>query len=49
MVVESGGRGRVAREKATPEDLGILNKRGAKGSALNGGKGAFLMTKKIEV
>ena len=37
------------REKGTLEDLGVLNKRGAKGFALNGGKGTFLMTKKMKV
>ena len=47
--VKSGGQGGAKREKGTPEDLGILNKCGAKGSALNGGKGTFLMTKKTEV
>ena len=41
--------GGARREKGMPEDLGILDKHGAKGSALNGGKGMFLMTKKTEV
>ena len=38
VVVKSGGWGGAAREKGTPEDLGILNKHGAKGSALSRGK-----------
>ena len=48
-VVENGGRGGATRKKATPKDLGILNKCGAKGAALGGGKGTLLMTKKTEV
>jgi hypothetical protein len=45
-IVESGGWGGATREKGTPKDLGILDKRGAKGSALKRGKGTLLMTKK---
>ena len=48
-LVESGGRGRAAREKGTPEDLGILNKHGAQGSALKRGKGPLLMMKKMQI
>ena len=32
-----------------PEDLGILDKRGAKGSALKRGKGMLLMMKKTQI
>ena len=32
-----------------PEDLGILDKRGAKGSALKRGKGTILMVKKTQI
>ena len=48
-VVENGGRGGATRKKGTPKDLGILNKCGAKGTALSRGKGTFLTTKKMKV
>ena len=49
LVVESGGQEGAPRKKGTPEDLGILNKRGAKGFALKGCKITLLMAKKTEV
>lgn len=49
VVIESGGQGGAPREKGTPKDLGILNKRGAKGFALKRGKRTFLVAKKTEV
>ena len=48
-IVESGGWGGAMREKGTPKDLGILDKRGAKGFALKRSKGMLLMMKKTQI